>query len=85
MKTILKSFLAITTFYFGTIILPTVSLSEKFVESNYAVYANPDEDDDDDDDIILPPITHCPVPEDSIVYLQDGTIIILLNKLNFSH
>jgi hypothetical protein len=44
--------------------------------TNFEIYADPDDDEDPPD---LPPIMHSPIPEDSIIILSNGDIIILGN------
>jgi hypothetical protein len=76
MKAFLKSFIILTIIYFLFIVhahlIPIWDLKRTGFES----FAYADEKVEDPPDI--PPVIHSPVPADTIIYLPDGRIIIIM-------
>jgi hypothetical protein len=75
MKTFIKTFSLITAIYFLSIFTTQMNSSGISQATNSVVYSDSGEDEEDSPD--LPPITHSPVPCDTIIYLPDGDIIII--------
>jgi len=75
MKTFLKAFTVLSVLYFFSIVQVQVLPQCDLELSNSVLYADPD--DEKKEPPVIPPILHGPIPQDSIIYQPDGTIIII--------
>lgn len=73
MRAFFKTFCLLSMIYFVTIIFSQSNPSKDKRFATFEIYADPDKIEDIPD---LPPITNSP-PSDSIIYMPDGSIVIL--------